>query len=66
MEIRHILLSSGTLASLTGRKKFDEVDEVQNRWVEFELASPTDTIHDWHISWERFTQANPDIVITKH
>lgn len=56
MDIRSILaLSSGTVASLTNTREYAKIDQIVDEWVQFELASPTDTPCKWQLSWDRFT-----------
>jgi hypothetical protein len=60
MDIRLIVfVSSGTLAGMCGRNKYEEVEAIQNMWVEHELAHPTPYgSGDFFNSWEKFKATN--------
>lgn len=46
-------LSSGTLATLTGLKKYDDLDKVQAAFTKF-CAERTGTLATWAQAWEAF------------
>jgi len=50
-------LSSGTIASLTGKQKHDEIQKIQNDFVKFASQNKT-KYKNWHDAWRVFWKQN--------
>ena len=51
--IRDIMLvSAGTLATLTGIQQYDDLDEVRRSWMQY--AASTRATGRWQDSWKKF------------
>jgi len=50
-------LSSGTMASLTGKQKHDEIQKIQNDFVKFASQNKT-KYKNWHDAWRVFWKRN--------
>lgn len=49
-----LAVSSGTLASISGHRSEEAIDQIAAAWVEFEQASPTPEGQTWVGAWYRF------------
>lgn len=48
-------LASGTLATLTGRRLYSELDDIHARFIEFiQTHAPENTWRTWQDAWESF------------
>ena len=47
------ILSSGTIANLTGLRQYDDIDQVQARFVQFTIDHPAD-YETWQDAWADF------------
>lgn len=50
-----ISLSSGTLATLSGRRSYEELDDIQAEFVGF-IAEREGRYHNWMAAWEDYKQ----------
>lgn len=49
------MLSSGTIATLTGKTKYVEIDEIQADFVRFvETKAPKQNWENWQQAWEEY------------
>ena len=55
--IEALSLSSGTIATLTGRKRYDEIDEIQQRFALFVAQAGRD-FQTWVQAWAAFTSSS--------
>lgn len=50
-------LASGTIASLTGPDRYEDIDEVRERFVAFIAdENPPDAFECWQDAWDAFTE----------
>ena len=48
-------LSSGTIATLTGLRNYDEIEDVRNWFIEY-IQETSDNSETWQQAWKRFSQ----------
>ena len=53
-----VTLASGTIATLTGLRRYDEIEKAQNAFVAFCVAHPQ--FETWQDAWKKFQVAESE------